>query len=93
MEGRPRTRWRSGSVGPGFVISMVETNVAPGTYTLTVDDQSDAHNFHFSGDGVDVMTEVGEIGKRTFEVTLTAGTYTFQCDPHSSSMHGTLTVG
>ncbi len=39
----------TGSVGPGFDISMAETTVA-------------------------------------------AGTYTFVCDPHSSQMHGTLTV-
>jgi plastocyanin len=25
-------------------------------------------------------------------VTLQKGTYTFVCDPHSSQMHGTLTV-
>jgi plastocyanin len=83
----------AGSVGPGFEISMDQTDVAAGTYTLTVDDQSTSHNFHLTGLGVDVSTEVGEEGTKTFTVDLQAGTYTFVCDPHSSSMNGTLTVG
>lgn len=82
----------SGSVGPGFTISMDKTSVPAGTYTLTVDDQSASHNFHLTGDGVDVKTEVAETGTKTFQITLKAGTYRFQCDPHASSMNGTLTV-
>jgi plastocyanin len=83
----------SGSVGPGFEISMDKASVAPGTYTLTVDDEADSHNFHLTGPGgVEVTTEVSEVGEKTFTVDLQAGTYTFVCDPHSSSMNGTLTV-
>ena len=82
----------AGSVGPGFEISLDKTDVTAGTYTLTVDDQSTSHNFHLTGPGVDVSTEVGEEGTKTFTVDLQAGTYTFVCDPHSASMHGTLTV-
>ena len=48
-----------GSVGPGFEISLstadgqpVETLTA-GSYTVEVDDQSDSHNFHLTGTGVD----------------------------------------
>jgi plastocyanin len=81
-----------GSVGPGFEISLDKTEVTAGTYTLTVDDKSGSHNFHLTGPGVDVMTEVGEEGSNTFDVELQPGTYTFVCDPHSSSMNGTLTV-
>ena len=77
----------TGSVGPGFDISMAESTVAAGTYTLKVDDQASSHNFHFTGDGVDVSTDVSGTGEQTF-----TGTYTFVCDPHSSQMHGTLTV-
>jgi hypothetical protein len=36
----------TGSVGPGFDISMEESTVAAGTYALTVDDQASIHNFH-----------------------------------------------
>lgn len=87
-----------GSVGPGFDISLtsedgeaVET-LAAGSYTLIVNDMSDAHNFHLTGDGVDVSTEVGESGTNTFDVDLSSGTYTFVCDPHSSSMNGSFEV-
>jgi plastocyanin len=84
----------SGSVGPGFDISVEQASAAPGTYTLTVDDQSASHNFHLTGPGgVDVATDVGGTGTETFEVTLQNGTYTFVCDPHASSMRGTLEVG
>jgi plastocyanin len=80
------------TVGPGFTISMDQTNVAPGTYTLEVDDQADSHNFHLTGDGVDVSTTVPEVGKKTFQVTLVPGTYAFVCDPHAANMKGELTV-
>jgi plastocyanin len=82
----------AGSVGPGFEISLNQTSVAAGSYTLTVDDQATSHNFHLTGPGVDVTTDVGETGSKSFDVTLEAGTYTFVCDPHASSMKGTLTV-
>lgn len=83
----------AGSVGPGFDISMGETEVAAGTYTLDIDDMADDHNFHLTGPGgVDVATDVAAIGMETFTVELEAGTYTFICDPHASSMTGTLTV-
>src|SRR5262245_34300867 len=82
----------SASVGPGFTISMDKTSVPAGDYTLTIDDKSDAHNFHLTGDGVDVKTTVSETGTKTFQITLKPGTYKFICDPHTSSMNGTLTV-
>jgi plastocyanin len=82
----------NGTVGPGFTISMDKTSVAAGTYTLVVDDQGSIHNFHLTGDGVDVKTDVAGTGKKTFTVTLKPGTYNFVCDPHSSQMKGTLTV-
>ena len=87
-----------GSVGPGFEISLttedgqaVET-LAAGSYTLEVDDQSDIHNFHLTGTGVDVTTDVAAEGVETFQVTLESGTYKFVCDPHSSSMNGSFEV-
>lgn len=83
----------AGSVGPGFEISVDKPAVAAGTYALTVDDQASSHNFHLTGPGgVDVSTDVGGTGQETFSVELEPGTYTFVCDPHSSSMKGTLTV-
>ena len=88
----------AGSVGPGFEISLkdasgndVETLTA-GDYTIEVDDQSDAHNFHLTGPGVDETTDVGGTGKTTWQVTLQAGSYHFQCDPHASTMNGDFEV-
>ena len=85
----------SGSVGPGFDISLDGTDgLSAGDYTLVVNDQSAEHNFHLTGPGgVDVSTSVGEEGEQEFEVTLEAGEYTFVCDPHASQMKGSFTVG
>ena len=86
------------SVGPGFEISLKDSNgqdvtsLAAGTYTITVDDQSDAHNFHLTGEGIDEMTDVSGTGMDTWTVTFKAGSYHFQCDPHSSSMKGDVDV-
>jgi hypothetical protein len=87
-----------GSVGPGFDISLstedgqaVET-LAAGSYTLEVDDQSDIHNFHLTGTGVDVKTDVGATGVESFDITVEAGTYKFVCDPHAGSMNGSFEV-
>ena len=86
------------SVGPGFEISLTDadgsdvTTLAAGTYTIDVDDQSDAHNFHLTGTGVDEMTDVGGTGTDTWTVTLEAGSYHFQCDPHAGTMNGDFEV-
>jgi plastocyanin len=88
----------AGTVGPGFDISLttadgasVET-LAPGSYELTVEDLSSAHNFHLTGPGVDVSTSVSEEGTESFTVELQAGTYEFVCDPHASQMNGSFEV-
>src|SRR5687767_8987179 len=86
------------SVGPGFEISLTGadgadvTTLAAGTYTIEVDDQSDIHNFHLTGPGVDESTEVSAVGAETWEVTFEAGTYEFVCDPHASTMNGSFEV-
>jgi hypothetical protein len=83
----------NGSVGPGFEISVEDADgLAPGTYELVVEDQSASHNFHLTGQGVDVKTEVEDEGQKTFTIMLQAGEYRFVCDPHSSSMNGSFTV-
>ena len=85
----------NGSVGPGFDISLDGTDgLTAGSYTIAVNDQSSAHNFHLTGPGgVDVATDVGGEGEESFEVELEAGEYTFVCDPHASQMRGSFTVG
>jgi hypothetical protein len=57
-----------------------------------VRDRSRFHDFHLTGPGVDQATTVPFVGTVTWTVTLTAGIYTFVCDPHSSVMHGTFGV-
>ena len=86
------------SVGPGFEISLTDasgndvSSLAAGTYTIEVDDQSDIHNFHLTGTGVDEDSGVSETGTSTWEVTFEAGSYHFQCDPHASTMNGDFEV-
>ena len=88
----------SASVGPGFEISLTTADgepvesLAAGSYTISTDDQSNIHNFHLTGEGVDVDTGVGESGTDSFDVTVTEGTYTFVCDPHAGSMNGNFDV-
>jgi plastocyanin len=85
----------NGSVGPGFEISLDGTDgLKAGDYTLVVDDKATIHNFHLTGPGgVDVATDVGGEGQKTFQITLEPGEYRFVCDPHASQMNGSFTVG
>ena len=88
----------SASVGPGFEISLTTEDgkpvgtLAAGTYTVETDDQSEIHNFHLTGEGVDVDTGVSETGTDSFEITVSEGTYDFVCDPHAGSMNGSFEV-
>jgi len=83
----------TGTVGPGFDISMAGTDgLESGPATIVVTDNASTHNFHLTGPGVDEATDVGGEGEETFEVTLEPGEYTFVCDPHASQMKGSFTV-
>jgi plastocyanin len=94
------TRTLTGTVGPGFVITMNKpggkrtTNlpVTAGTYVITIHDLSSIHNFHLSGPGINKLTSVPATGTTTWRVTLKKGTYHFVCDPHRPIMHGILKV-
>jgi hypothetical protein len=95
----------TGDVGLGdaYAISLEDasgaavTHLDPGTYTLVVHDHSALHNFRLfgpgAGDQVNVATDVGFTGDKTFTIALTPGTYTFNCDPHFTVMKGSFTVG
>jgi hypothetical protein len=86
-------------VGDGFNISLkdangsVVTHLDPGTYTIQVHDESEIHDFHLFGPGVNEATPVGDVVDVTWTVTFQDGTYKFQCDPHAGVMHGSFTVG
>jgi hypothetical protein len=89
-----------GVVGPGFTITLTQpdgtavTHLNPGTYGIMVEDKAEEHNFHLFGAGVDQQTAVETTSTTIWEVTFQDGKiYKFQCDPHSSTMHGSFTVG
>jgi hypothetical protein len=87
------------SVGPGFNILLADasgnrvTHLDPGAYAITVQDRSDLHNFHLNGPGVEKFTQIETTGDETWDVTLSNGTYNYQCDAHPSTMSGSFTVG
>jgi hypothetical protein len=89
----------TGVVGPGFNISLKNpdgtgvSHLDPGTYGITVTDNSIEHNFHLSGPGVDQKTDVEATGTVNWTVTITDGTYTFICDAHPTQMKGSFTAG
>ena len=87
------------AVDAGFSITLTTdagspvTKLDPGTYDIEVEDETNAHNFHLLGPGVNRSTTVGGVAKEVWTVTFTDGTYTYVCDAHSTSMRGTFTVG
>jgi len=88
-----------GSVGPSETISLKTaagkkvSMVSRGTYTITVSDRSDEHNFVVSGPGLrKTITGVDFVGTKTVTVRLAKGTYRFVCVPHAEDMRGSFTV-
>lgn len=68
------------------------TSLPAGDYTLEIVDKTDIHNFHLTGEGVDVTSEVSGQEDENYDITLVAGSYHYQCDPHASSMNGDFEV-
>jgi plastocyanin len=86
-----------GTVGPGFTINLTMggkkvKSLAAGTYTITVRDKANIHDFHLTGPGVNKKTGVGAVTTATWTVKLKKGTYRYMCDPHATSMKGSFTV-
>ena len=88
----------NGTVGPGFTISL-KRGTAPvrllkaGSYSITVVDKSNIHNFRLMGPGLNKeITSVGFVGTKTIVAALKRGTYKFVCDPHATIMKGSFTV-
>src|SRR4051794_826550 len=82
----------TGTVGPGFTISMNKKTVKAGTYVITIHDLASIHDFHLTGAGVAKKTSVPGTGTTKWTVKLKRGTYHFVCDPHRTIMHGVLKV-
>jgi plastocyanin len=87
-----------GTVGPGFTITLKRfgrplVSLKAGTYSITVSDKSNIHNFLLRGPGVKrEITAVGFVGTKTITVKLTKGIYRFVCDPHATTMKGSFRV-
>jgi plastocyanin len=96
---RPAQNTLTGTVGPGFSISLVDasgnlvTHLDPGTYTITVKDQAAIHNFDLTGPGVAQHTDIEFVGTVTWTVTFTDGIYTYICDAHPTQLKGQFAVG
>jgi plastocyanin len=93
----PTATTLTGTVGPGFTISLKMrdakvTKLTAGTYTIKVSDKSKIHNFHLKGPGVNKSTSVSKVGTSTWTVKLSKGTYTYVCDPHKTVMKGSFKV-
>jgi hypothetical protein len=92
------TRTLSGSVGPGFTISLKYkgkrvSSLPAGRYRVRVRDRSDIHNFHLRGPGVNrVITGEGFEGSNSRTFRLRKGTYRYICDPHPDDMKGSFKV-
>ena len=82
----------TGTVGPGFTITMNKKTVKAGTYAITIHDLASIHDFHLTGPGVNKATSVNGTGTTKWTVKLKKGTYHFVCHPHHTIMHGVLTV-
>ena len=89
----------NGSVGPGFTIALklngkAVTKLKAGKpYRFVISDQANIHDFHLSGPGVDrVITAVDFVGTKSVVLKLKRGSYRYQCDPHSTFMHGSFSV-
>ena len=90
--GAVSTNTLTGTVGPGFTITMNERTVRAGTYAITIHDLASIHDFHLTGPGVDMKTSIAGTGTTKWTVKLKSGTYHFVCDPHRTIMHGVLEV-
>jgi plastocyanin len=93
----PQKTVLTGTVGPGFSISLKKSGQAvktlpAGVYAVTVRDNASIHNFHLTGPGVNKSTTEVFTGTKTWIVTLRRGTYRYVCDPHSFQMKGSFKV-
>ena len=88
----------TGTVGPGFTITMTRlgkkvASVKAGTYSITVSDKSNIHNYRLIGPGVNKeITSIGFVGTKTVILKLKKGTYRYICDPHAQIMKGSFKV-
>jgi plastocyanin len=93
----PAARKLTGTVGPGFTITLKKgttkvRRLPRGTYTFVIRDKSSIHNFDLKGPVRKRFTSVSFVGTKTVTLRLKAGKYTYVCDPHASAMRGSFRV-
>jgi plastocyanin len=90
-----------GTVGPGFTISLTKSGkkiktLKPGTYKVTVNDKSSAHNFTLERETKPKIekhvSSTAFTGTKSMTVTLKKGEWKFYCSVHESTMHGSFMV-
>jgi hypothetical protein len=92
------TRTLSGSVGPGFTISLKYKgkkvkSLPAGRYRVRVTDKGDIHNFRLRGPGVNrAITSEGFEGTKSRTFKFRQGTYRYYCEPHADDMKGSFKV-
>jgi plastocyanin len=89
----------TGTVGPGFTITLTEggkkvTKLKAGTYTFVIDDKSTMHSYALDGPKgfAKDFTSVPFKGSKTFTVALKKGSYKYYCAAHEAEMFGHFTV-
>jgi len=86
----------------GFTITLNDASgkkvsrIAPGTYTVLVEDRSALHDFHLASNEdatVDFRTDLEFVGEKSFTVTFRDDTrYAYACEPHWQVMNGEFFV-
>jgi plastocyanin len=97
MSTSAKTPMLTGTVGPGFTISLKKgtkkvTKLKAGKYKFKIADKANIHNFALKGKMNKVLTSVPFKGTKTVTITLKKGKYTYYCQPHASLMKGSFTV-
>lgn len=88
------------TVGPGYTISLttpagatVRSIAAGRQFDIVVRDRSEHHNFRLSGPGFVRQTGIAFAGTtRPWRVTFTTGTWNYLCQPHPTTMRGSIAV-
>jgi hypothetical protein len=67
--------------------------LAPGTYTVAVDDRSGVHNVHVEGPGVSRDSGLSFVGRVTWTIDVRDGVYTVVSDPQADTLALTVIAG
>lgn len=99
LSGTQATPTLTGTVGPGYTITLKMSNkvvktLRAGSYKLVIQDKAPIHAFSLDGPKgyAKDFTTVPFVGTKTFTVKLVAGKYKYYCPPHEPTMFGRFTV-